>query len=73
VAAGAALAAVLLPTGAATVLFAAGAGVAGLAAVLVAAGVLAGAAGSFLPQALSTSRPARLALYRAVMRMERVM
>jgi hypothetical protein len=37
-------------------------------AVLGVAGVLAGAAGSCLPQALSNSRPARLALHSVVMR-----
>jgi hypothetical protein len=72
VAAGATLAAVLPVTGTAVVLAGTGAEVAG-AAVLPGAGVVVGVADSFLPQALSNSRPARLALYKAVERMKRVM
>ena len=56
--------------GAAAVLGAAGA-VAGVAAVLALAGGLAGVGVSCLPHAPSSSTPARVALYNAVVRIER--
>src|SRR5690348_15719634 len=64
------LAALPVVAGAAAVLGAAGA-VAGVAAVLALAGGLAGVGVSCLPHAPSSSTPARVALYNAVVRIER--
>jgi hypothetical protein len=75
----AALAMLAVPVGAAPAGGNAAAVLAGAGAVVVAAGaVLAGAgapagAGSFLPQPPSSSRPATVALYSTVKRMDRVM
>ncbi|GAA0887498.1 hypothetical protein GCM10009121_03790 [Rhodanobacter soli] len=68
----AALATLAAPAGGSAAVPAAGGGVMATGAVLAGVGVLAGA-GSFLPQPLSSSRPARVALYNAVERMDRVM